>query len=127
MGWGKKIGKGLKNPKPPKITIAGCGNPVDSFTRPAVVEQNPKPERPDAFCNVPMRLRNLESYPVVVQYTFSYSTEGPNCNSTPSTQPLEATLGAKQSIHLGCSRYKTPNMTCLEIREWKVISTKRAT
>jgi len=71
MSWGKKIGKWLKNPKLPRITIGGSGgnvdhgNPVDSSPRPAMVERNPNPERPDAFCNVPMRLRNVESYPVI--------------------------------------------------------------
>jgi hypothetical protein len=133
MGWGKKIGRWFKNPRPPRIVIgggggggAGSGGQGGASTYLAVVEQDPNPEFPSAYCNAPMRLRNLASYAVAVRYTSSYRTEGPNCDPTPRVESRETTLGAQQAVHLGCSRYRTPNMTCLEIREWTIVATERA-
>jgi len=92
-----------------------------------VVEVNPAPEFPDAFCSSPMRLRNLESYPVHVRYVQTFWNEGDLslCNSTPTDSDGECTLPPKGVLPLGCSSYKTPNMYCAWNRRWRVVSTVR--
>lgn len=92
-----------------------------------VIEEDPNPQFPSAFCSVPTRLRNTESYPVRVRYSRTYRSEGPTnyCNSAPDTGFHEVDLGPGAATYLGCSRYRTPNMWCTEIREWSVVSVSR--
>lgn len=91
------------------------------------IETDPDPDYPDAYCHNPMRLRNLEGFPVWVRYSASYKTEGPAslCTMTPSVEIREATLGPHEIKRLGCSRYKTPSMWCVEIRQWNILSSAR--
>lgn len=94
-----------------------------------VIEPDPRPEFPDPSCQSPMRIRNAESYDVLVRYEESYRAEGPTqyCPPGERNSVQEIRLGPGAVRALGCGSYHSPNMWCAERRSFRVLSAVKAT